>query len=178
MSHQRSPVTAPHSGDDLRVRNVARVLLLNQQRDTLLVRYEDKHPVDPTRPHLLSYWVTPGGGVHEHESFEQAALREVEEETSLEIRLGPCLWHRHIVLRMKGELVLQKERYFLGEYEGTRAEVTNQTAEPIRAHRWWSPEEIQRSTETFLPQGFAQLLEPIVRGELPSRPLVLGEPQP
>jgi 8-oxo-dGTP diphosphatase len=42
----------------------------------------------PTR----TYWTFPGGGVHAGETFEQAAIREVKEETSLDVEVAKLLF--------------------------------------------------------------------------------------
>ncbi|MFN8411845.1 MAG: NUDIX domain-containing protein [Anaerolineales bacterium] len=39
-----------------------------------------------------SYWTLPGGGVEGNETYEQAALREVKEETGLDVVIGPLLF--------------------------------------------------------------------------------------
>ncbi len=40
------------------------------------------------------YWTLPGGGVEPGETFEQAAVREVEEEVNLTVRVTRFLWER------------------------------------------------------------------------------------
>jgi 8-oxo-dGTP pyrophosphatase MutT (NUDIX family) len=37
-----------------------------------------------------TYWATPGGGLEEGDTFEQAAIRELKEETGLHVdTIGP-----------------------------------------------------------------------------------------
>ena len=58
------------------------VLIIDKGRILLLYRYK----------HGRVYYVIPGGGVEPGESLEQAGRREIREELSLEITLGPKLW--------------------------------------------------------------------------------------
>lgn len=44
-----------------------------------------------------SVWITPGGGLEADETHEQAALRELHEETGMVLPLGPCVWTRRHV---------------------------------------------------------------------------------
>ena len=43
------------------------------------------------------YYVFPGGGVEDNETVEQAVLREVKEETSLEVKIDKLLYHHHYI---------------------------------------------------------------------------------
>jgi 8-oxo-dGTP pyrophosphatase MutT (NUDIX family) len=77
----RAPFSvARDEGSRMKVRKSARIVVLDPAGAVLLVRYQDPLAADPSKPELLTYWVPPGGGVDEGESYERAAIRELEEE--------------------------------------------------------------------------------------------------
>jgi 8-oxo-dGTP diphosphatase len=59
----------------------------------IIVRDEEILLIDRQR-NGRSYYVIPGGGVEPGESLAQAALREAQEELSLDVELGPLLYTR------------------------------------------------------------------------------------
>lgn len=69
-------------------RPAARILLLDEADRVLLFRFD---PSD--RP---PFWCTPGGAVDPGESYEQAARRELREETWLDLDCGPQVLQRHV----------------------------------------------------------------------------------
>lgn len=61
------------------------VMILNEKNQLLLgLRNDDEKKAD-TELHLEGTWTMPGGKIEYGETFEQAGIREVEEETSLKI---------------------------------------------------------------------------------------------
>ncbi|MGI6747332.1 MAG: NUDIX hydrolase [Thermoanaerobacteraceae bacterium] len=60
-------------------------------------------------------WMVPGGGIEDGENSAEAAIREVFEETGLEIRIIRLLWHVEEVSETRGQRFVN---FFLGERTG------------------------------------------------------------
>lgn len=80
-----------------------RVIIFNEEGHLLLVRqhHEDR-----------DIWMVPGGAVEEGENSREAAVREVKEETGLDISTGPLIWHIEEVSSERGQRFVN---YFLAE---------------------------------------------------------------
>ena len=92
-------------------RKASRIIVVNDHNETLLVRYEESKPADP-RLKIKVYWVPPGGGVSEGETFEDAAICELYEETGISVSSVIHVWLRERELVRKGTLTLYQEGYF------------------------------------------------------------------
>ncbi len=156
-------------------RNVARIVVFNPDDEVLLLQYRHDRSLDPEKPELLEYWVPPGGGLRSGESFEDAALRELEEETGIQsASVGSWVWTRRLKLRYQAEDWLQVERYFV-VWVSPLDTLRNSTAEEeIADIQWWSLECLRESDAVFFPEPFSELLEPLLQGELPPEPLEIG----
>jgi ADP-ribose pyrophosphatase len=60
-------------------------------------------------------WMVPGGGIEEGENSREAVVREVREETGLEVKAGKLIWHVEQVCEKKGQRFVD---FFLCSHTG------------------------------------------------------------
>jgi 8-oxo-dGTP pyrophosphatase MutT (NUDIX family) len=127
------------------------------------------------------WWFTPGGGVHRGETLRAAGVRELFEETGYKVTedaLGPVvatsmgLWRAEEL----GKLFLGAHSFFFLRVKHTELDTDGQEdleRSMITGHRWWSVADLRAATEVIAPRGLAGLMDGLLRGEVPSRPVWL-----
>ncbi|HWC31210.1 MAG TPA: NUDIX domain-containing protein [Dehalococcoidia bacterium] len=154
-------------------RLAVRVLLINEANRILLFRHAGRFRVGGFEGTAL--WAPPGGGLEPGETHEEAACRELQEETGLtSAQIGPCVWLRDLAFTWNDVDVNSRERFYVCRTPQFAVDVTNQAdyeRQEMTSYRWWSRTEIEASNEVFVPRDLAALLAPILRGEMPAEPL-------
>ncbi len=151
----------------MRTRNTARAVMLDPDDRALL--FEFHLPAGFIADAPRRFWATPGGEIEPGEDVRNALVREVLEETGI----GGCIYGRELwfgsnLLTFKGEPVKTLERFFLVRSPAATLSTANWTdveKDVMRAHRWWTVEELIATAETIFPPRFGYLVDALLKNE-------------
>ena len=141
----------------------AGVVLIEDNKVALIERYRDgKH-----------YFVFPGGGVDEGETPQEAAVREMEEETGLRVTVKRELAEIHFGLSMQHYFQVECNG---GEFgSGTGEEYTDadpdHPAQGVYIPVWMPLAELPEHDNVY-PAEVAELILKSVDGDWPEKPVV------
>lgn len=156
--------------DDLPLveRSVVRLVVLDTTEKVLLF-----HTRDPTYPELGTWWELPGGGIEPDETYVDAAVRELREETGLVVEaalVGQPTWRRRATFRYRGERRLQYEvvvtvHLSLPTPQLDGANRVGFEDEDYFDHRWWSLADVATTPDRCYPGRLPELLVRFLAGD-------------
>ena len=141
-------------------RRAARVLLLDDDDRVLL-----QQCWDPTAPAEGSWWNTTGGGIDDGETAPEAAVRELREETGLQLALdgvGPVVHRRLTEFTFGGTRYRQSEDYFLvrvAAFEPAPTAHSDVEMVAVLGTRWWRRDELRQTRERVYPEELVEVLD-------------------
>ena len=150
----------------MEVRTSSRAVIINRQNRVLLFKFSFHDINDSINKAIKEFWVTPGGGLKDRESFQDALKREVHEETGIVIQAKPIwIWTRNVKLEWKEREFISYERYYLVHTNISNIDIVNMTeneANTLKHYQWWSINDIENSHEEFRPPEIAKELQLIL----------------
>ena len=169
---------------ELPIKNKVRVILLNQKDELLLVLIDDPTTKSKDGSGGSPFWFLVGGGIEKNESMEEAAVREIFEETGVlaaNLQMGPAVWFGEFEFILSGTPVLEKQTFFVAKTTQTELSLTNLTESEkgvVRRLEWFSLDRIKNSTEVIFPVDLPEYLPDIIAGNYPQKPLCLDLGKP
>lgn len=143
---------APDSPADRRRTSRATVRVLVLDDDGRVLLFQDSDPGVGR-----SWWITPGGGIDPGETELETVVRELAEETGLEVDpgqvLGP-LARRHVVHGYSDLVVEQDDAFYAVHVPAFEIDTAGHTEEEqitLLASRWWTVAELAATAEEIWP---------------------------
>lgn len=135
----------------------SRILVFDEQQRLLLFLMRAKFIGQKTR------WITPGGGVEPGETHHQAAVRELFEETGIEVDdLGDPVFSLDFVLDYTGgdHDSGHAEYYVLHttEFVPSAENWTPEEIHDVVEHRWWTRAELEATSDPYEPDELLDLM--------------------
>lgn len=142
----------------MRTRDSARLLIINSLNQVLLFRFRHENDALAGK----TYWATPGGGVKSGETFEQAAIRELREETGIYVNdVGQPLTERTFEMTLPGgEVVLANERFYLIKVADEAISTSGWTENEktvIDDYHWWDLNELRNTDDVVYPSNIPDI---------------------
>lgn len=159
------------------IRSSVKVILLNDNNEILLMCADDPNTTSTDGKYYGRFWFLIGGEIEKDESIEDAAIREIYEETGIkkeEIELGPLVWFGEFDLNLSGTITRLKQKFIVAKTKKYNLSLTNlddREKKVIKEIKWFTLEEIKNSKEIIFPVLLDKYLPDIIAKKYPQKPL-------
>lgn len=136
----------------LPLRRAAHIVVLDASRYVLLLRHFTGGLA------ARHYWRPPVGKLENGETFKQAGIRALREETAIRVStLDDPIAERHFEKGIPPARYVVEEQFFvvLAEAASVKRKVQARAALP---HHWWSPDEMLSTDEPVRPYDLIAML--------------------
>jgi len=146
-------------------RRTSRLLVIDRQDRALL--FLTKAPDSSG----IARWLTPGGGVEAGENHQQAAVRELFEETGLVVgSVGAPVWSHDFTVEWDSadHSTGHAEFYRLAvdQFEPSSVNWTDDEKVDVLEHRWWSLAELLATSDPYEPAELPALIAATIKEKL------------
>ena len=159
------------------VRKSVKVLLLNENKEMLLMCVDDPKTTNVDGKYHGRFWFPVGGAIEEGESILEAATREIYEETGIskeEIELGPIVWHGEFDLILDGTLTRLNQVFLVAKTKKEDVSFANLTPgeqKTAQKLKWFSLDMIRNCDEVIYPIVLLEYLPDVMLGKYPKSPI-------
>lgn len=159
------------------VRSSINIILLNPNNEILLMCADDPKTTTMEGKYHGKFWFPIGGQIEKDETIEQAAYREIFEESGIkqdEVILGPVVWFGEFDLILAGTPSRLKQQFIVAKTKKTKISLSNLTTEEkevVKKVEWFSLEEIKNCKDIVYPILLPKYLPDILAGKYPNKPI-------
>jgi 8-oxo-dGTP pyrophosphatase MutT (NUDIX family) len=158
------------------VRSAVRVIVQDADGAVLLL-----HANDVDNLAFGRWWELPGGGIDPGETYLEAAVRELREETGFVVEpshVSAPTWRRHASFAHRRRRLLQTESIVWVRLHDAQPAIDtlgrfDYENEDYVDYRWWPIPDIVASAERFYPGHLPELIEPFLWGDPIDEPFEL-----
>lgn len=165
------------SNKQIPIRNSIKILLINPEKQLLLMCAEDPKTRSKDGSYYGRFWFPVGGQIEASETALQAATRELFEETGLqehEVTFGPIVWFGEFEMILSGTLTRLKQQFIVAHTHQKSTSLQYLTeAEKcvIKQSRWFSLNEIRTHDEVIYPVVLKDYVSDILHEKYPQQPI-------